>query len=409
MGKIDEDTITKCTEAANIVEVVSDLLEWYDPISHPGGLKKKGVRYTAICPFHEDRHMGNFIVYPKGNCFKCFVCEAKGGSVEFLMKYKGLTFPDAIRWLGKKYHIPVDDVPVDYTPPPPRELPPPLPTLALPMAIVRDRMKFGDGTLVTWLRSLPWDGAQRKRLDEVLTEYYVGHSKKGHVIWWQIDENYYVRTGKMMKYYPEGHPKFGHRDKESNYNFDWIHAALSRHWDDEKKEYTYDPPYPYPDIFDPDKEECRPTLFGMHLLNKYPNADVRIVESEKTAVFMATAYGNHSGQVWMACGGAENISREKLEPIMKRHRRIVLFPDRDAVDKWRAKAENLHYDRVCVNVEAVTKWWKPDDGEKADIADVVLRMLMEHAKKPAVTAGDVMKKNPAVRRLVEQLNLEEVR
>ena len=352
MAKIEKYIIDRILDAAKIEEVIEDFVE----------LKKKGQRYLGLCPFHDDRHIGSFVVYPAKNCYRCFSCDAKGGVVDFLMNHGNMSYPDAIRWLGKKYHIEVDDIPVDYTPPAPRQAPPPLKMLVLPMGMVMKRCN-SNNNLCQWMRSLPWDTAQRQRLDEVFANYNVGTSKQGHTIFWQIDEQERVRTGKMMKYYPQGHPKFGHRDKESRWNFDFVHASLARHWDEEKKEMTYEPPYPYPHLFNPDEQEMKQTLFGMHLLSRYPEAEVHIVESEKTALIMATAYGNHYHQVWMACGGVENLSNEKLKPIIEHRRRIILYPDRDGIDRWRAKQENLRYDRMAINVQAVTKWWKPCDGE----------------------------------------------
>lgn len=395
MAKIEQYVIDRILDAAKIEEVVGDFVD----------LKKKGPRYLGLCPFHEDRHVGSFVVYPAKNCYRCFSCDAKGGVIDFLMDNQKMSYPDAIRWLGKKYHIEVDDIPVDWTPAN-RPSPPPLKMLELPMGMVVKRFS-SNNNLCLWMRSLDWDGAQRKRLDEVFANYYVGTSKHGHTIFWQIDEQERVRTGKMMKYYPPGHEKAGHRDKESKWSFDFIHATLARHYDEEKKEMSYDPPYPYPDIYNPDEQEMKQTLFGMHLLNRYPNAEVHIVESEKTALIMATAYGNHLHQVWMACGGVENLSAEKLKPIIEQHRRIILYPDRDGIDRWRAKQANLRYERMTINVQAVKEWWKPEDGEKADIADVVVRMIQAHTMPPKVTIGKLAKENPAIKLMVDKLKLEE--
>ena len=80
MPKIDEFTIEKIMDAAKIEEVISDCLGTYSR-DNPNGLKKSGVRYKALCPFHDDKSMGSFIVYPKGNCYKCFSCGAKGHRV----------------------------------------------------------------------------------------------------------------------------------------------------------------------------------------------------------------------------------------------------------------------------------------------------------------------------------------
>lgn len=396
MAKIEKYIIDRILDAAKIEEVIEDFVD----------LKKKGPRYLGLCPFHDDRHIGSFVVYPAKNCYRCFSCDAKGGVVDFLMNHGNMSYPDAIRWLGKKYHIEVDDIPVDYTPPAPRPAPPPLKMLVLPMGMVMKRCN-SNNNLCNWMRSLPWDAVQRQRLDEVFANYYVGTSKQGHTIFWQIDDQERVRTGKMMKYYPQGHPKFGHRDKESSWNFDFVHASLARHWDGDKQEMTYEPPYPYPNLFNPDEQEMKQTLFGMHLLNRYPDAEVHIVESEKTALIMATAYGNHLQQVWMACGGVENLSNEKLKPIIEQQRRIILYPDRDGIDRWRAKQANLRYDRMAINELAVTKWWKPCDGEKADIADVIVRMICEHSIPPKPTLKQLADENPALKQMVDKLKLEE--
>ena len=405
MPKIEKNKIDKVLESAKIEEVIKDCLGSYGP-DNKAGLKKVGVRYEALCPFHDDKSLGSFVVYPKGNCYKCFACGAKGGVVDFLMKHEGLSYPDAIRWLGKKYNIDVDGVDVNWTYTP-RPAPPPLDLLTLPMPMVKKTMKaIAQDNLVKWiLNDIRWDYVQSLRVMPVLAEYCVGHGKNGHTIFWQIDEAKRVRTGKMMKYYPQGHPKFGHRDKEASWNFDFIHSTLSRHWDEEHGVMTDEPPYPFPQIYNPDKQEPQLTFFGMHLLDKYgKSATVNIVESEKTAVLMAIAYGNHATQVWMACGGLEMITRERLKPIIDRGRRIVLFPDRDGIEKWKVKAEQMHYERISIDTKPVTEWWKPEDGEKADIADVVIRIINNSTELK--TINQVRKEMPQANGLIDKLDLE---
>lgn len=377
MAKIDKLIIERILDAARIEEVVGDFPDV--------DLKKKGVRYLGLCPFHDDRHRGSFVVYPKGNCYKCFSCGAKGGVVDFLMAHEKLSYPDAIRWLGKKYSIETDMTDFNYTPPPPRPAPPPLQPLRLPMGMVERTEKTDGDLLVQWIKTgINWDYIQRKRIDEVLKEYHVGHGKNGHTIFWQLDDLGEVRTGKMMKYRPDGH-----RDKTATWNFDWIHSALFR-----DKRLTQ---------WNEDKQEAQLTFFGMHLLNRYPHATVNIVESEKTAVLMAIAYGNHATQIWMACGGLEMLSAERLKPITSQGRQIVLFPDRDGVDKWRAKAAQLPYKSIMLNEQPVTEWWKPQDGEKADIADVVVRILNE--RKPMTDIDEVKATMPQAAPLIDKLNL----
>jgi len=385
MSRIEQNVIDKILDTARIEEVIQDCIGSYDS-GNKSGLKKAGVRYEALCPFHDDKSLGSFKVYPKGNCYKCFSCGAKGGVIEFLMEHEKLSFPDALRWLGKKYSIPVDDVPVDWTYTP-KPAPPPLPMLELPASMVMRTMKaIDDDNLVKWMRmGIAWDDVQRYRLEKNLFDYHVGHGKNGHTIFWQMDQNGKIRTGKMMKYRPDGH-----RDKEATWNFDFIHSALFRD--------------PRLTQYDEDKMEAHLTFFGMHLIERFPNATIKLVESEKTAILMATAYGNHTMQIWLACGGLEMITRERLQPLIDQQRRIILYPDRDGIEKWKMKAEQMHYDRLAIDTEPVTKWWKPEDGEKADIADVVVRML--NRSNRLTTIKDVAKQMPQVQPLIDNLNLE---
>ena len=399
MPGIDKLIIDRVLDAAKIEEVIGD----FDNIK----LKKKGVRYLGYCPFHDDRHVGSFVVYPKKQCFKCFSCGAKGGVVEFLKMHEHLTFPDAIRWLGKKYNIETDMQDFNYTPPPPRPAPPPLELLELPKHLMAGTLvdtALAQDNLVRWIRmGIKWDTIQRKRVEEMIGLYDVGHGKHGHTIFWQIDERGRLRTGKMMKYREDGH-----RDKEAKWNFDWIHATLSRHWDAERQEMTDEPPYPFPQLYDPSRQEAQVTFFGYHLLNHWKRKDIDqtvcIVESEKTALLMAIAYGNHVKQVWIACGGLEMLTRERLRPIIDQRRRIILYPDRDGIKKWQQKAEQLHYDRLTVDARPVTEWWLPRDGEKADIADVVIRCINE--SQPITTIEEVAEAMPETKELIDKLNLE---
>ena len=412
MPKINEETIEKIMDAARIEEVIQDCLGSYGP-NNPSGLKKSGVRYKALCPFHDDKSMGSFIVYPKGNCYKCFSCGAKGGVIEFLMEHEKLSYPDALRWLGKKYSIPVDDVPVDWTYTP-KPAPPPLPTLHLPVELMlRTQYDANADTdnLIRWIYDgIRWDSVQRRRIPQVLMDYHVGHGKKGHTIFWQLDEGGHIRTGKMMKYRTDGH-----RDKQSSWNFDWIHSTLERGTPklddhglimrDEHGDVVYDMDA-YRFLYDSDRQEARITFFGMHLTQAamYRHATIKLVESEKTAVLMSIAYGNNPQDLWIACGGLEMITRERLKPLIDQGRRIILYPDRDGVEKWKAKMAAINYDRMMIDTDPVLKWWRPEDGPKADIADVVLRMI--NNSKPLTNINDVATEMPQIKPLIEKLDLE---
>ena len=395
---IDRITETKIKESAKIVDVVGEFLD----------LKKKGVEYTTYCPFHQDKHLGNFMVSPKRNIAKCFSCGWSGDPIKFLMEHEKMEYKEALMWLAKKYSIPCEDAKdYAYTPAPPRPPVPQLPTLELPKFVMAGTLlddALANDNLVTWIRQyIHWDTIQRRRVEEMICAYFIGHGKNGHTIFWQVDEQCRIRTGKMMKY-----KRDGHRDKVATWNFDFIHATLRRHRDPKTGEMTDEPPYPFPHLFDPDKQEMRQCLFGLHLLDRWKRRDMEqtvcIVESEKTALLMAIAYGNHAKQVWMACGGLENLTRDKLKPLIDQHRKIILYPDRDGIEKWRVKCEQLHYDRAIIDATPVTNWWEPRDGDKADIADVVIRITNE--RKPLTNIDNVEREMPAAKPLIDKLNLE---
>ena len=351
MPKIPDDVVKRVIDRAKIEDVVGDFVT----------LRKAGVNLTGLCPFHDDKTDGNFIVRPSsipearhGNTYRCFVCDHKGGPVQFLMDHARLSFPDAIRWLGKKFNEPVDDIPLNYTPPPPRPTPPPLPVLEIPRSYVSRTMEITTERTVVfiyWLRGLSWDEYQRARLQQTLWMYCVGGWKDARVVFWQIDHNGVPRAAKLMKYLPDGH-----RDKTQHpgwiYNQDGVRQKL-----------------------DPDNHEIQKPLFGSHLLRAYPKAVVNIVESEKTAIIMANYYGNLDKQLWLACGGLKHLQLDSLQPLIDQGRTIWLWPDKDGREAWQEVADKLGYDKCRVYTHFFDTCWTEADGDKADIADIAIRMM----------------------------------
>ena len=95
---IDEVTKQKIIDTAQIVDVVSDFVS----------LRKAGVDYIGLCPFHPDRRP-SFHVSPTKNICKCFSCGEGGPPASFLMKLEKMTFPEALRYLARKYGIPIEE------------------------------------------------------------------------------------------------------------------------------------------------------------------------------------------------------------------------------------------------------------------------------------------------------------
>lgn len=394
MATIDKQTIEKIKDAASIVDVIGD---FYD-------LKKKGVNYECLCPFHDDRHLGSFKISPKKNTYSCYSCGAHGNSVDFLMAKQGLSYPDALRWLAKKYSIVIpEDEKESWSDRlnaiiekakqaearrlSERQQPK---ILYLPLETPAEMMKnTNDSDLVRWLYSLPWNDDQRGRLPKMIKNYAVGVSRDGLSVFWQIDEQARVHTGKMMRYKSDGH-----RDKDSDYNFDWVHSKLFRQHVYNEEEYDY--------------ETC---LFGQHLLPFCPNAQINLVESEKTALIMATYHGGMTQNLWLATGGLQFFDRKHIQVLIDQGRDIVVYPDKDGSKAWAERTLQLIketvYKKLKVNPTIISNQWQPCDGPKADIADITIRQMETQAKsKGKMILSGFIAENPLIGTLVEKFNLE---
>lgn len=95
---IDKATTAKILDAADIVDVVSEFVT----------LRKAGANYKGLCPFHSDK-TPSFSVSPARNYCHCFSCGKGGTPVGFIMEHEQMTYPEALRWLAKRYHIEIKE------------------------------------------------------------------------------------------------------------------------------------------------------------------------------------------------------------------------------------------------------------------------------------------------------------
>ncbi len=142
----------------------------------------------------------------------------------------------------------------------------------------------------------------------LVTKYYVGSSKiwNGATVFWQVDLNNRIRTGKIMLY----NPITGKRLKN---HINWVHTV------------TKQPEFVL--------KQC---LFGEHLLIE-KSKPVAIVESEKTAIISSVYFPNF---IWLAAGSLHNLNTDKCSVL--KGRRVVLFPDLNGFEKWSIKGEELN-------------------------------------------------------------------
>lgn len=377
---IDKATELRIKAAAKIEDILED---------QGVTLTRSGKDLVGLCPFHDDRTKGSFVVSPQKNMCSCYACGAVGlNPIDTLirLRFQNLSekeqYPAALRYIASLYNIPVDDQPapeVDHkmplTPPPPK-----LDRIMWTMDIVKPFLPYNDkNPLLKYMRSLPLTEGDRKRLEKAIQNYlvvtYPGGYHEGWTIWWIVDQFGNVRSGKMMKYKPDGH-----RDKATNST--WVHTLMARYFTDkngvehERERWKYDNHTNQPDL------QC---LFGQHLMEFFPNAIIRIVESEKTAV-LCSAFTDMQQVIWMASGGLQMMSDEKLLTLLKKGRYVELFPDYDGYDEWARKINKSQALRPYIDGKRlvispmVRELHQEADGPKADIADIMIRIVTTPAK-----------------------------
>lgn len=195
----------------------------------------------------------------------------------------------------------------------------------------------------------------QEEVDKAVERYFLSSNKDGHVVYWQIDNCSRVRTGKIMAYDPETGKRLKqpqHLNTSTTQHLTWVHSELKRQM-----------------LLDKDYQlsQC---LFGLHLLNQFPNQRVNIVEGEKTAVIMSVFFPD---KLWMSTGGFDGLNKEKLMPL--KGRRIRLFPDLGCYDGWLLKAEEImRQSSIKIDVFKGLEEFDKDLGLKEgdDLADLYL-------------------------------------
>lgn len=203
---------------------------------------------------------------------------------------------------------------------------------------------------------------------DLVSHYFIATSKhwNGATVFWQIDTQGKVRTGKIMLY----SPTTGKRVKEPFNHISWVHTALKQ-----------------PEF------ELRQCLFGEHLLID-KTKPVAIVESEKTAV-IASVYLPQF--IWCAAGSLTNLNAEKCS-ILK-GRSVTLFPDLNGFDKWNSKAKELsHLATFTVSDLLERKATEAEKKQGFDIADYLIKFNYKAFALPETEAPEPP---PAVQPLVE--------
>jgi hypothetical protein len=205
----------------------------------------------------------------------------------------------------------------------------------------------------------------------LVSRYFIATSKhwNGATVFWQIDIQGKVRTGKIMLY----KPTTGKRVKEPFNHINWVHKVIK--------------------LIEFDLKQC---LFGEHLLND-KTKPVAIVESEKTAV-IASVYLPQF--IWVAVGSLTNLNAEKCS-ILK-GRTVTLFPDLNGFDKWSSKAKELsHLASVSVSDLLERKATEAERKQGFDLVDYLIKFDYNAFFIPEPEATEANEAPQAVQPLVE--------
>lgn len=219
----------------------------------------------------------------------------------------------------------------------------------------------------------------------IVKEYLLGVTKGGEVIFYQIDSKGRCRTGKVMKY----DPLTGHRIKDTTAKtpITWVHSLL-------KQQGVL-----------PQEWELTQCLFGEHLLKKYPDKPVCLVESEKTAIICSCI---NPECIWLATGGKGQLN-DRVEALDGRT--IIAFPDVDGYETWVTKAAERPYLNIIVSDLLEKNATQEDRDTHIDIADILIRrqlgMPSYSAPKPQAPPPDELyADNPVMREVMKYISPE---
>jgi hypothetical protein len=273
----------------------------------------------------------------------------------------------------------------EWTPPTPKPIDTVRPIGVLPFDLVEKSASY-KSNLVRFL----FEFLTNEQIQWIVENYALGATKTAEVVFWQIDSTGKVRTGKIMQY----NPVTGKRIKHESGAIDWVHNKL-------KKTGTIATDY--------NLSQC---FFGEHLLKLRPDSTIAIVESEKSAIITSAIIPN---LIWIAAGNLNGLSLDKCKVLTGR--KVILYPDLGAFDKWTEKATEIQRSCNCkVSVSTLLEDAanEIDRMNGLDIADYIINQLRKQTPSDEIqnrfspNLQSMIEKNNALLILIDTLDLTEV-
>ena len=308
-------------------------------------LRKVGVVRMTLCPWHDDHHPSLSLVEGTGkNYCHCFSCNRGGDVIAFTMQHERWTFQEACQWLSSTFGICTTQA-RGYVPRPRPVVKPVEPTYThIPTAML-DAMVSAQSSLCRCLMRMFQPQLVERLAEEYRLGCYAMNGMDDYTVFPSIDPQGRVCNLKVQHYDTCAEsPRFAHSDQTAYW--------LGRIWVREGR-------LPKGSEF---RSDC---LFGAHLLPRYPNSLVVLVESPKNAIFGASAFPQLT---WLAAGNKGNLKRQSLLPLQGRD--VIVMPDCDAVDEWRTKIDGMK-DLANFTVSDFCRRTAPEGQPKFDIADYI--------------------------------------
>ena len=315
-----------------------------------GTVKRYGSTYKTLCPWHEDHDPSLSLVERTGeNYCHCFSCDKGGDVIAYVMAAMNTDFRGACEWLSRQYSILTTSTPTHISRARQNSVTEAEAESAhdyIPMEML-DGLVSVENSLCQCLMKL----FLSQKVEWIAEEYLIGsYELNGHdncTVFPNIDYNGQVCNLKVQWYDTDiTSPRFAHSQKGLCY---WL-ASM---WKNEKRlprtaHYT------------------TKTLFGEHLLPKYPAQTVALVESPKNALVGAL---EHPEMIWLATGNKNSLKRHHLQPLSGRN--IIVIPDRDAISQWKELVATMS-DVANFCVSDFCEQVAPVDKPKYDIADYII-------------------------------------
>jgi len=312
-------------------------------------LKRNGVNYVGLCPFHDERSP-SLVCNDSRGIYKCFGCGAAGDVIDFVSRIEGVGFNEAITILDDGSTI------TNHIHRKPKAE---LPLFSIPEARLLNayNQDYSTATLYQFFTGLFPAEIVRKVFDD----YKVMAGANGLNVFPNVDINGSIRQVKELT----ADPTTGKRSHVIPPRINGI-TFLSA----EEKE----------------NHQLKQCFFGEHLLSRYPNRDVIICESEKTALGMSIVEAitdpDNCG-LWLATGGKNGVrmtSQTTIAPLTGR--KVYLMPDNDAVNDWRAYLKPINKIAECHLVDAIADKENAADKAKYDIWDYTLEAFCRNQQLP---------------------------